>query len=702
MKYLAILTAVSLLLRGVPAIAQEPPQTEALETQDEVYRLPETEVTETRDNPNRVTQEDLERDNAADLWEAVRYIPGVILSGGGRRGDSNFTVRGYGAEDVPIFVDGVVMANPYRGEGDAARFLTGDLESVEIQKGFSTSLLGANTLGGAVLVRTAKPKKPLELMVRENLSFDALMGYGDSATVAGVGTKLRLFYGRAVFQFRDVNHFRLSDAFEPSPDNPQSTGNRLYSDSRDFKLTLMAGVTPLEALDLWLTYTYQDADKGVSPPDIRVRRSSPDFVLWDWPFWKRQTVSLNGSFTLNPLSLSALWYFDKYDNRLDTYYDIIQYDLGIHAPHSDYDEYSFGGRLTGKWRVNDWNEVEAALTYKKEDHKGLKGGYSGFPGEEDMTEIVHINEDTWSFGAEWNANPWKPLTIKAGFGFNALIPIDYWGLENEFSQWIQAGYYVVQTRNMFLYTWQAGLFYDITPDHQVRLTYARKNHFPNMSQRYSTRFGSALPNPSLGPEIANHFEIGYTGALFNTLSVNAALYYSLMSGKIVNVTVPDPNHPSYELNYARNLDTVSFYGFELAPEWFPNEYLRCALAFSLNQYALNRSQDGDIKAIPYYPAVTVNAYAEIKPVPRPLAAWPHLREVSIIPRLEFISPRFGDSAGTEALEAYVLVHLKVSAGITEYCTVSLGLENIFDTFYEIRRNSPLAGRTFMFSVTGRY
>jgi iron complex outermembrane receptor protein len=499
-----------------------------------------------------------------------------------------------------------------------------------------------------------------------------------------------------------VNHFRLSETFEPVPENPQEKGNRLYSDSKDLKLTLMAGITPFEPLDIWLTYTYQDADKGVSPPDIRVRQSSPDFVIWDWPLWKRQGVSLNGTFNREVFLVTALLYFDKYDNRLDEYNSIKHYELGIHAPHSDYDEYSLGGRITGTWYINQWNEVEAALTYKKEDHKGLKGGYTGFPDEDTMTEIVHINEDTWSFGAEWSTNPWRPFTFKAGFGFNALAPIEYWGQENEFSQWIQAGYYTVRTGLMFLYTWQAGVFYDITPHHQVHLTYARKNHFPNMSQRYSTRFGRNLPNPGLGPEIANHFELGYAGALFDSFTINTALYYNLMTGKIVDVEVPDPTHPSSQLNYARNLDATSFFGFEAVPAFSPNKYLSCALAFSVNGYYLNHSQDADIKALSYYPLLTINAYMEIKPIPEPLSAWTQLRQLTIIPRIEYISNRWADSAGIEELPGYVLLHLKVSADITKYCTLSLGLENILDTYYEIRYNSPMAGRTFSLSVTGRY
>jgi hypothetical protein len=132
------------------------------------------------------------------------------------------------------------------------------------------------------------------------------------------------------------------------------------------KFTALAGWTPqwkwLDGLDLWLTYLYQDSDKGVSPPDVGVL----DFAIWDWPIWKRQSVSLHAEYDRDRLTLKALAYFDKYDN-----------------PHSDYDEYSLGGWLEGGWIFNPSHSIAAVVIFKKDDHIGLSG----------EVEQVHINED---------------------------------------------------------------------------------------------------------------------------------------------------------------------------------------------------------------------------------------------------------------------------------------------------------------------
>jgi iron complex outermembrane receptor protein len=652
--------------------------------EEEIIVIPEAEVSAERENPDTVSREEMDRDGAADLWEAVRHVPGVVLSGGGRRNDSNFSVRGFGTDSVPILVDGVPLANPYRGEGDSARLLTGDLESVEIKKGYSSQLLGANALGGLALMRTAKPRELLEASAKTTADIDSVFRYASSSTILRLGTKQDLLYGLGVFQYRNTDHFRLPDAFEPTPGNPQGSGDRLWSDSEDLKLTLMAGLTPLPGLDIWTTYVYQDADKGYSPPD-----TGATYAIWHWPLWRRHSVSLNGAFSRGRLSLDGLFYFDKYDNRLDEYYKRQSYELGIHAPHSDYDEYALGGRLTGGWELNASHRLDAAFTWKTEDHRGLKGSIRG----ETMQETTHIREATLSAGAEYTGKlRAAPLTFKAGLGFDTLIPLKYWNEDNEFQKTVDAGYYLVQTRLMRLYTWQAGVFYAIADNHEARLTYARKNHFPTMSQRYSTRFGSVLPNPNLGPEIANHFELGWRGSFGGLLTVHVAGYYSVIQGKMAVVQIADPEYVRAQVDYVRNLDSTSFYGIEAAPELFLNDHISGGLALSWNRYAINHSQAED-KAIVYYPPVTLNAYMLIHP-------W--LKNISIIPRFEYIGSRHADSLGTMELPGYSLLHLRISADIGRHVSLSAAVENILDTLYEIRRYSPQPGRTFSFTLEARY
>jgi iron complex outermembrane receptor protein len=645
--------------------------------------LEEIEVTSQKETGEYISQERMEREGAENLWEAVRYTPGVLLSSGGRRGESNFTIRGFGGDSVPIFVDGILMANPYRVEGDAARFLTGDLESITIHKGYSSTLLGANTLGGAVVMRTAKPKKPVEASIKSSLELDSDGNYAANTQVLNFGGKRDLFYLRTVYQYRDVDHFRLPDSFEPTVNNPQEKGERLWSDSIDKKYTFMAGLTPLDELDISFTYVTQHADKGLSSPDTETRF----YQIWEWTSWERESYSFNASYSGSELNFDLLAYYDKYDNSMLEYYSMLSYLYGIHNPSSDYDEYSTGGRFLGSWRINSRHKVQGSFTFKREDHRGLRGGNLG----------IHVNEDTISAGGEYTAKIFKPLTIVSGIGYDTLIPNEYWSEYDTFAKLIGYGYYAEKTGAMRLYTWQLGIFYEPAEDHEIHLTYARKNHFPNMSQRYSTRFGTVLPNSKLGPETANHIELGYKGIINKHINLNAAIYYSVITGKIVNIKLPNPNNPNAAADYARNLDSTAFYGAELSAEFYYNDAIGGGLAGSINRYSIDRTHaKGErlmgVKYITYYPEYTGNAYLLLEPA----------KNFTIIPRIEYLSSRYADTSGENILPEYFLAHIKAEIKIGEHLTVSAGAENIFDRLYEIREYSPMAGRSYNLTVNAKY
>jgi len=629
------------------------------------------------DKGSVITQEDMERNNAHDLWEAVRYTPGVILSGGGQRNDSSFTVRGFGADSVPIFVDGVIIANPYRGEGDAARILTGDLESVTIQKGYSSMLLGANTLGGAILMETAKPKKELEARLDTTMEFDSIFKRASNYYLASLGTRQEKFYIKGTVQHRDVDHFRLSDDFEPTSVNPQKEGERLFSDSKDSKYTLVAGITPSSNLDIWATYIYQDADKGVSPPETTIAGAS----IWDWPEWERKSFSLASDYRSGRFTLATLLHYDKYDNRLLEYYNLPSYNAGVHKPASDYDEYSVGGRIAAGWTFNPQNKIEFAATFKREQHDGYT---------KDIKDIS-IKEDTYSFGAEYTYVPVNKLTIVGGVGYDTLQPQDFWSKSNDFAQFIGMDEYTVQTDSEWLIKGQLGLFYEVVDKQELRLTYARKNHFPNMSQRYSTRFGTELPNPRLEPEIADHFEFGYKGD-FGKYNVNTAVYYSVLKDKIATVEIPDPTYPTTTVDFSLNVDEVTFYGYELAAEAFFNRYVSGGAAFSINKYDIGKSADTTVNEIDYYPEITSSGYLTIAP----------MRNLTITPRVEYIDSRYADAEGIDKLSSYTIFSLKATYDINKNFSVSVGANNILDEDYEIKQYYPLAGRTYYATLSARY
>ncbi len=648
-------------------------------SENSVYTLPVaiTERALSEKTGDVITQNEMERDNVHDLWEAVRYTPGIILSGGGRRNDSSFTLRGFGADSVPVFVDGMIMTSPYMGRSDAARVLTGDLESVTIQKGYSSRLLGANTLGGAVLMQTAKPKRPLEARFDATVALDSVYKKASEYYLGSFGSKEDLFYIKGTLQYRDIDHFRLSDDFEISDVNPQPAGDRLFSDSTDSKVTLVGGFTPTDTLDIWMTYIFQEADKGVSSPETTIQ----DYVIWDWTKWRRESVSLASSYKNGSFELGGMVHYDKYDNALNEYYSIPSYQAGVHAPTSIFDEYTAGGRITSGWRLNESNRLESAVIFQRQKHSGFK----------EKSEEIMIVEDTFSVGMEYTYTPFSNLTLVAGIGYDELEPRDFWSKSDDFADWIGSEDYAVNPEAYWLIAGQMGLFYEWIDGHELRATYARKNRFPTMMQRYSTRYGRELPNPNLRPEVADHFELGYKGKI-GALNLDAALYYSNLQDKIVTLEVPNPSHPAIPVDYFMNLNEVAFYGFELGIEAFLNEYTTGGVSFSLNRYEMGATADRTVEVIPYYPEHTASGYIVIAPTDK----------LMLIPRVEYVDSRYPTIEKKDVLPSYFLANFKMTYDFDDYFSCALKIDNILDENYEIREFFPQSGRTFSLTFSARY
>jgi iron complex outermembrane receptor protein len=655
----------------------------------EVIELPEAEVVEEQEHPNRVTKEQMEREGSSDLWEALRNVPGLIRSGGGEDGGDSFRVRGFDSSRMPVFIDGVPFESPYRGDADYSRLLTADIEEVEVQKGFSSMLMGANTMGGAILLQTAKPKDAFELGYKTFIDFDGVLKYSGSLTTFDLGAKRDAFYAKGVFQLRAIDHWRLSNQFVPFYESAQKSGERLNSGSNDLKITLLGGWTPAEHFSINGSFTALDAAKGVSPPDV----NRPNAALYDWPLWKRYTVRLDAGYqgADRPLPFygKGLVYFDKFDTELK---QSAAYTLDM-----ENDDYILGSRLEGGLELNDWNTVKAAFNLKRESHKR----------KDNAAAALSIAENTFSGGAEYETRPLvfnsrRPLALNAGLGFDVLQPTEFWSARDE-----------ERTSPRYMFSWQAGAFFSMSPRHTLRLTYAKKNHIPSMWQRYEQVFeggwDDSIPNPNLKNESASHYELGYRGVLshdFNrtfktSVSIDAAVYYADLLDMIAEGDVSTSTGGTTKMRV--NIDKTAYYGFEMGLTLYLCRYFSAGGALSVNRYEIKEGASGyHIEG--NFPRTSAGAYMVITPfaafAPRPL------QSLAVTPSFEYEGPRYSrfTRLGTGAvMDRYLLVSVKLSSELSGHFTVSAGIENLFDANYYLDNvYSPMPGRSFNFGIAVKY
>ncbi|MBA5682229.1 TonB-dependent hemoglobin/transferrin/lactoferrin family receptor [Photobacterium damselae subsp. damselae] len=116
---------------------------------------------------SKVTAEQMEKNLATDVKQALKYEPGVTVNGRGRFGMQDFTIRGMSGNRVKMLIDGVEQPISYNPGADVMRKNSNTIEvdtltAIEINKGPSSSLYGSDALGGSVFLRTKNPEDMLD------------------------------------------------------------------------------------------------------------------------------------------------------------------------------------------------------------------------------------------------------------------------------------------------------------------------------------------------------------------------------------------------------------------------------------------------------------------------------------------------------------------------------------------------------------
>ncbi|PPE73600.1 hypothetical protein C3942_12420 [Solimonas fluminis] len=102
-----------------------------------------------------IDAEDIRRSGARDVAELLEREGGVYASRSAGRG-SRIELQGLSSEHVLVLVDGRRLIGRINGAIDLSRLPTGDVERIEIVKGPSSALYGADALGGVINIITRR------------------------------------------------------------------------------------------------------------------------------------------------------------------------------------------------------------------------------------------------------------------------------------------------------------------------------------------------------------------------------------------------------------------------------------------------------------------------------------------------------------------------------------------------------------------
>lgn len=683
----ALLGAAALWLMPVAVAAQE----RTVDTQPFVLGTIIIQAQEEQGGgtSSTVSAEDVLRQNRPTLDDALRTVPGVSVGNtGGSRNERLVYVRGFDRFQVPLSIDGIRVYLPADNRLDYGRFLTPDLSEVQVQKGYVSVLNGPGGMGGAINLVTRQPTQPFEGEARLGLEAG---NRGDIAARSGflsLGTKQENFWAQASYLRRDSDGFYLSRDYSPRPQ--QGAGLRDNSDTDDSRVNLKAGWTPNATDEYVFSYTRQTGSKNapynIDQPISGIPGTGDDRPQrdWTWPEWDLDSLAFYSHTELGGGYLKTRAYYNTFDNLLSSW-DDSNHDSQTQrrAFNSRYKDRAWGLSAEGGAEIGDANTLRAALHYRRDRHDSIQHSQPDLGGLPDATQ--RSEEETWSLAVEntWQAR--NDLRVVAGISYDRAKVLKADRTPDDRG---------LPTGSSDAVNWQLAAIWQPDTAGEYHASLSSRTRFPTLFNRYSTRFGSAIPNPDLESERALNFELGYSGDI-GPATISGALFYSKVDDMIQSMPV-GLNDEGDPLSQSQNVGDGTYKGFEIAARWQASERISLVANYTYLHRDITDPQRAD-----YRPTDTPrhNAYLRMD--------WQALDNLVVSPSIEASSSRLSESAtqpddptqiAYTRMGGFGLVNLDFDWQATERASVLFGVRNILDRNYELVEGYPEPGRSFFLTA----
>ena len=645
------------------------------EAQDTVFELGKlnvvTVIGEAYDGDptdNTVTVEDVWTFNRDTLDEAVKLIPGVTstFDGNGRRNEHDIFVRGFGRWQVPLAIDGIRIYLPADNRLDFNRFLTQDLAEIEVQKGYVSVLDGPGGMGGAINLITRKPTETFEAELRTG------GGEGFADAYVRVGSLRERFYAQGSVSFLDREGWQMSDDFIPTA--IEDGGERNGSDNEDSRANFKLGYTPNDTDEYSISYTAQTGEKG-APLHVYNNPPSPPNSYWRWPTWDIGNLYWLSSTQLGEVRLKTRLFHNTYENTLYAYDSADYTAQSLNGRfQSFYDDVGDGGRVEISAPLGGRNALGAAFHYRRDEHTEFNINRPTHPTLSSTEPLQETEERTWSVAIE--------NTFAALPDVDVVVGVSHEENDLEKAQDYNAtsGLFEYPTGGSDATNVQGAAYWEYADTRQLHAVISSRTRFPTTFERFSTRFGNAIPNPDLEPEQAVNYEIGWAAQATDALNLSAAVFYADIDDMIQTV-VASAGPP--QLTQTRNVGDGEFYGLEIGVQSQLTELWRVAANYTyLQREIVDALQPGyEVVGAPDHAAFLAFSY---EPTQR----------LTVTPSVELAGDRWSDVTGGGYVRTgdYVLSNLQVQYRGGDSWELAIGGTNLADENFELAHGFPEEGR----------
>lgn len=633
----------------------------------EVYDLGVIEVSAKADihatSTDSVDSKKIENARDKTILEALRTQPGIFVSSSGQRNEEQVRIRSFHNSRVGMFLDGIPVYVPYDKNIDYNRFTTYDIGEINIQKGYVSPFLGANTMGGAINLITKRPTSEFE----GELGAGFFSGKGYDQFI-NLGTNQDYFYGILSFSNSKQDYFKVANQNDP---HGVAGGNkRANSDKKDMKVNLKVGITPNETDEYSFNYIVQRGQKGQPyyDGDMNAPFVGRGMKLrhWYWPDWDKTSYYFlsKTAFADEFITLKTKFYRDEFYNKLELYPNLPR---SGNPDLSEYDDYTMGGQIELDFKFNEANILKLSVALKNDNHKVID---STSPGA-DLTNKAQ----TYSYAGEytWAINNYFTWVVGASYDYNKIKKAEY---RNQAQTAVEGEW---EKYNASAFNPQTILYFTPFNGTNFYASVSQRTNFPTLKDRYSTRFGQYEPNPDLSEEKATNYEIGVSQLIANNTLLKFALFHTKTKDYITQIRT------SSGLNKNVNVGKEEQTGFEFSVD---SQILDNLSVFGNYTYMHARIKDDDenkyIVGVPEHSLFAGLIYSPIK-------------QIDIIPQVRYESKRYASSAISDkdfVNKSYTLADIKIAYRPIDDFELNFRVNNIFDEDYSYAYGYPAQGRNY--------